>query len=234
MSVVEDRNTKGLGNLECYARFRSLGQYWDLVALAWVASESADTLHALAEYPDAGDSVESNYGADILYPPGGPFTIELIKITTGEVWAKGTTDASVLSLGSPMQAGTAVTVSPAQVLGGALQSLLPINATATIEAPQGDAYPIPWAIGSDAAKTDARFFFIAKIYETDADDAATNIIQEITIADAANVAGMNVLTTTMTATVRHYHAKVKRVDSDGTSNPLTVWKGTLNVVPNVG
>ncbi len=128
---------------------------------------------------------------------------------------------------------TAVTVSPAQALGGALQPLLPIKATATIEAPQGDAYPIPWALGSAAAKTDAKFIFIAKTNESDS-DAAAAISQEITIADPANVAGMNVLTTAMTAAIASYHAKVKRVDADGLSNPLTVWKGRLNVVSNVG
>ncbi len=128
---------------------------------------------------------------------------------------------------------TAVTVNPAQALGGALQPLLPIKATATIEAPQGDAYPIPWAIGSAAAKTDAKFIFIAKTNESDS-DAAAAISQEITIADPANVAGMNVLTTAMTAAIASYHARIKRVDADGLSNPLTVWKGRLNVVSNVG
>jgi hypothetical protein len=128
---------------------------------------------------------------------------------------------------------TVVTVNPGQLLGGALQPLLPIHATATIEAPQGDAYPIPWALGSGAAKADAKFYYIAKENESDS-DAAAAINQEITIADPANVAGMNVLTTVMTATKKAYHAKVKRVDADGVSNPLTVWKGKLNIVPNVG
>lgn len=140
-------------------------------------------------------------------------------------------DASGYVKSSPQ---TAVTVNPAQVLGGALQPLLPIHATATIEAPQSDVYPLPWAIGSQAAKADARFFFIAKVAEGDADDAATNINQEITIADPANVAGMNVLTAAMTATIKSYHAKVKRVDADGIANQLTVWVGRLNVVSNVG
>lgn len=118
---------------------------------------------------------------------------------------------------------TAVTVNPAQVLGGALQPLLPIKATATIEVPQGDVYPLPWAIGSAAAKADAKFLF-----------QAGTISREITIADPATVSGMIVLTSLETATIASGPARVLRVDSDGTSNPLTVWKGKLNIVANVG
>lgn len=118
---------------------------------------------------------------------------------------------------------TAVTVSPAQVLGGALQPFLPIRATATIEAPQGDAYPIPFAIGSTAAKAGAKFLF-----------QAGTIDREITIADPDNVAGMIVLTALETATKESHPARVLRVDADGVSNPLTVWKGKLNIITNVG
>jgi hypothetical protein len=112
---------------------------------------------------------------------------------------------------------------PEQSLGGALQPLLPIRSTAVIEAPQGDAYQIPWAIGSAAAKTNAKYFFIAG-----------TINREITIADPATVAGMIVLTPTETATIASHPARVLRMDADGVSNPLTVWQGKLNIVSNVG
>lgn len=221
--MISEETTKNLGNAELFLRSSFGGLFFNWSTRAWDNADSSQAKVFLSEQAIPGNDSLSAYEVTITPPPNGPWPLAIVRASTGKTLFKGQT-ALYNENGYIMSAPqTAVTVNPGQVLGGALQSILPIHATATIAVPQGDAYPIPWAIGSDAAKSGAKFFFVA---------GAIN--REITIADPATVAGMIVLTTAETATIRSYAARVLRVDADGVSNPLTVWQGKLNVVSNVG
>lgn len=89
--IVSKLHTKGLGDAALGIRASKLEQFWDWVSLEPVGAESADTFSLLAEFPRAGDLVQSKYERDIVVPLNGPWFLELVEISTGETIATGTT-----------------------------------------------------------------------------------------------------------------------------------------------
>lgn len=72
------RTTKGLGDNVIYARLKNItGQYWDFVALGWVATINLNCRVFLVEHADT-DAFESLYMAEAAIPPGGPWIEEAI------------------------------------------------------------------------------------------------------------------------------------------------------------
>jgi len=90
------RDTKGLGNATKALRIPSGANFWDFVALAWVAVEGADTLPKYTEYANAGDAVQSRYEITITPPPGGPWPFEVVNVTTGLTTHTGDTSSDII------------------------------------------------------------------------------------------------------------------------------------------
>lgn len=90
------RYIKGLGNSALGLRIRDASTYWNFTTSGWVGTESSNTRVLLTEYPDAGDSVESNYQVSFT-PPNGLYDIEIFVISTWETISTG--DTSVGQIG---------------------------------------------------------------------------------------------------------------------------------------
>jgi len=93
------RYTKGAGNAALYLRARDDGSFWNFTTLAWVGSESADTKKLLTEYADAS-ATESYYSVTFTPPTGGPWNVDIVEVSTGDVIGMGDTDEAIAAVKS--------------------------------------------------------------------------------------------------------------------------------------
>lgn len=78
------RYTKGLGNAEIYVRIPSAGTFWDFTASAWSGTEITTCRVFMTEFPDTS-TLTSWYLAEFTPPVGGPYSVEIVRLSTGEV-----------------------------------------------------------------------------------------------------------------------------------------------------
>jgi hypothetical protein len=162
--------------------------------------------------------------------------------TTGEKLnaAGNAGDPWISSLGTYTVPGTAgyilgqvpsgVTVNPAQITAGVLSGVITQGSSVTWL--RGDANRMTVSLGSAYAKSGARFYLAVKASKT-ADNTTALVNREVTITDAATVAGYIDLISTETSTVGTYYAEIERRDADGTSNPRTCWQAVWKITQDV-
>jgi hypothetical protein len=78
------RYDKGLGNAAVYARLLGPLGFWDFTALSWSVAEVSDCRAFMAEASDSSDDL-SWYQAQIAVPEGGPYPVEYVALSTGDV-----------------------------------------------------------------------------------------------------------------------------------------------------
>ena len=79
------RLAKGLGSTDIYARIRNdTDQFWDFNSSAWVSTETAYCRAFLAEFGEMS-TTKSWYCATFSVPGGGPYPVEIIQLSTGQL-----------------------------------------------------------------------------------------------------------------------------------------------------
>jgi hypothetical protein len=132
------------------------------------------------------------------------------------------------ALTGTLAAGVTVTVNPTQVGKGVLTQLVIKTSGATIKVKRGDVHYRGFNLGADFYKASAKYYFCAKLVQTD-DNSTAIVNREMTVTDAANCSMNITFTSAELATVAIYFAEIERRDSDGTSNPRACWEGKLDI-----
>lgn len=81
VSLIYD---KGLGDIAIYTRLLYGAGFWDFIALAESATDTADCRVYLSEIPTTS-AVNSWYRGNVTLPPGGPYAVEIILLSTGAI-----------------------------------------------------------------------------------------------------------------------------------------------------
>ncbi len=71
----------GLGDSEVYARILSGTNFWDFSALTWVNPEVSTCRTFMSETPIDGQN--SGYSCNLVPPVGGPWAVEIVRLSTG-------------------------------------------------------------------------------------------------------------------------------------------------------
>lgn len=185
----------------------------------WNADRNDAKIFALPEW-DFSDPTLSRYQNMLALPDQDNMAVHYILVSTGEYIAEDDIPGPVAP----------VTVNPAQLTGGVLQSIITIGDA--VEWPRGDADRLTVGLGEAYAKDGARFYLCIK-KNKGAENSAAIVNAEITITDAATVAGYIDLTADQMAVTGLYHAEIERRDADGTSNPKTCWRADWRIVQDV-
>ena len=96
----------GLWNSEIYARIVSIGGYYDFALLSWSPTETANCRTFLTEIPGPSQLV-SGYYTTITPPAGGPYSIEIVRLSTGQVIGNALTEVAEIPTPSPSRTGVA-------------------------------------------------------------------------------------------------------------------------------